>query len=100
VLTTAAAAIDAVAPIAGADDPQQARSQVHALLADLDEQQQLKQHGVLLSSIDRLTLQPQIVVGGAFVLVGACSGLARSSPVRPVCGVLCDSGQGPEDPVE
>jgi hypothetical protein len=47
-----------------------------------------------------LTLQPQIVVGGAFVLVGACSGLARSSPVRPVCDVLCDSGQGPEDPVE
>jgi hypothetical protein len=73
VLTTAAAAIDAVAPIAGADDPQQARSQVHALLADLDEQQQLlnsllairpeqdqaawKQHGALLSSIDRLSVE-------------------------------------------
>jgi citrate lyase subunit beta/citryl-CoA lyase len=47
-----------------------------------------------------LPLQPQVVVGEAFVLVGACSGLARSSPVRPVCDVLCDSGQGPEDPVE
>ena len=73
VLTTAAAAIDAVAPIAGADDPQQARSRVHALLADLDEQQQLlnsllavrpeqdqaawKQHGALLSSIDRLSVE-------------------------------------------
>ena len=56
-LTTAAAAIDAVMPIAGADDPQQARSQVHALLADLDELQQLKQHGVLLSSIDRLSVE-------------------------------------------
>ena len=29
----------------------------------------------------RLTLQPQFVVGGAFVLVGACSGLTGSSPV-------------------
>ena len=73
VLTTAAAAIDAVAPIATADDPQQARSQVHALLADLDDQQQLlnsllsvrpeqdqaawKQHGALLSSIDRLSVE-------------------------------------------
>ena len=73
VLTTAAAAIDAVAPIAGADDPQQARSRVHALLADLDEQQQSlhsllavrpeqdqaawKQHGALLSSIDRLSVE-------------------------------------------
>src|SRR6478609_3075247 len=47
-----------------------------------------------------LTLQPQVVVGEAFVLVGACSGLARSSPVRPECDVLCDSGQGPENPVE
>ena len=72
-LTIAAAAIDAVAPIAGADDPQQARAQVHALLADLDEQQQLlnsllavrpeqdeaawKQHGALLSSIDRLSVE-------------------------------------------
>lgn len=72
-LTTAAAAIDAVAPIAGADDPQEARRQVHALLADLDEQQQSlnsllavrpeqdqaawKQHGALLSSIDRLSVE-------------------------------------------
>ena len=55
-LSTAAAAM-AVMPIAGADDPQRARSQVHALLADLDEQQQLKQHGVLLSSIDRLSVE-------------------------------------------
>src|SRR5450755_4376666 len=47
-----------------------------------------------------LTLQPQFVVGEAFVLMGACSGLARSSPVRPVGDVLCDSGHGPEDPVE
>jgi ABC-type lipopolysaccharide export system ATPase subunit len=56
VLSTAAAAM-AVMPIAGADDPQRARSQVHALLADLDEQQQLNQHGVLLSSIDRLSVE-------------------------------------------
>jgi hypothetical protein len=32
VLNTAAGAIDAVVPIAGADDSQHARSQVHALL--------------------------------------------------------------------
>jgi hypothetical protein len=73
VLTTAAAAIDAVASIAGADGPQQARSQANALLADLDEQQQLltsllavrseqdqaawKQHGALLSFIDRLIVE-------------------------------------------
>ena len=34
------------------------------------------------------------------MLVGACSGLARSSPVRPVGYVLCDSDQGPEYPIE
>ncbi len=34
------------------------------------------------------------------MLVGACSGLARSSPVRPMCDVLCDSDQGPEYPIE
>lgn len=78
-LTTAAAAIDAVAPIAGADDPQEARSRVHVLLADLDEQQQAlnsllairpeqdqaawKQHGALLSSIDRLSVE--IATAGA-----------------------------------
>ena len=92
-LTTAAAAIDAVAPIAGADDPQQARSQVHALLADLDEQQQQllnsllavrpeqdqaawKQHGALLSSIDRLSVEIATAASRAgvesdFDLIGA-----------------------------
>jgi hypothetical protein len=47
-----------------------------------------------------LTLQPQFVVGWAFMLVGACSGLARSSPVRPMCDVLCESDQGLEYSIE
>ena len=41
-----------------------------------------------VDSIVELTLQPQFVVGGAFVLVGACSGLAGSSPGGPVCDVV------------
>ena len=45
-------------------------------------------------------MQPQFVVDRAFVLVGACSGLARSPPGRPAGDVLGDSDQGPEDSVE
>lgn len=73
VLTTAAAAIDAVAPMAGADDPESARSHVTTLLGAFDERQQVlhallevrpeddqaawKQHGALLASLDRLRVE-------------------------------------------
>lgn len=79
VLITAAAAIDAVAPMAGADDPEPARGRVDALLADLDERQQVlhsllevrpdhdqaawKQHGALLASLDRLRVEIAAAAG-------------------------------------
>ncbi len=72
-LTTAAAAIDSVAPIATATDPDAARLRVKTQLADLDDQRHRltgllvvdphadqaawKQHGALLTSIDRLRVE-------------------------------------------
>ena len=72
-LSTAAAAIDGVAPIATGADPDAARLSVEAHLAELDDQRHRinglltvdpqtdqaawKQHGALLASIDRLRVE-------------------------------------------
>jgi uncharacterized membrane protein YgaE (UPF0421/DUF939 family) len=72
-LTTAAAAIECVAPIATGGDPASAQRRVYAQLAQLDEQRDRlnsllavhpdtdpaawKQHGALLGSIDRLQVE-------------------------------------------
>lgn len=72
-LTTAATAIDCVAPISTGGDPEDARGRVYAALAHLDEQRDRlhsllivnphadpaawKQHGALLGSIDRLQVE-------------------------------------------